>query len=412
MSPWRQWLARVAAMGLGAQGQAPRLPRALHAAVGAGVDNGSRLTFLQAEFVAISRRQSEDGEAATACIAELEQAARRVDETAARSRLSADVALQTSDDAVADAQVIADGMRQLSDAVAAARALAAEMESRSGSMHEIVQTIATISRETTLLAMNAKIEAARAGEHGRGFAVVADAVKSLAGQTADATERIRELLNRAVEDAQRSRTMVDVAVERADQVQLLADANAGRVQGLRQTSADTRAAMSDIAQELTALRRDAGSARERLGSLSQAAAEVAATATLARDAARRSLAAALELQACVVQSPDGSQLNERLLALTELVRGRTVLALNDSPDGVAQARRELLPLQDRVREMAAQEPRLGDFGPLWNEYCELRDKALALAEAGRNDEAVAFTATHNRPKYQQVRERLTRPTRT
>jgi methyl-accepting chemotaxis protein len=78
-------------------------------------------------------------------------------------------------------------------AVASAEQANAEINSLSDVVEKIgsvVGLIARIAAQTNLLALNATIEAARAGEAGRGFAVVASEVKSLAGQTATATEEI------------------------------------------------------------------------------------------------------------------------------------------------------------------------------------------------------------------------------
>jgi methyl-accepting chemotaxis protein len=72
---------------------------------------------------------------------------------------------------------------------------AAEIEKLAASgqrIGDVVGLIQAIAAQTNLLALNATIEAARAGEAGRGFAVVASEVKSLASQTAKATEEIAQ----------------------------------------------------------------------------------------------------------------------------------------------------------------------------------------------------------------------------
>jgi methyl-accepting chemotaxis protein len=86
-------------------------------------------------------------------------------------------------------------------AASEARANVDRLRESSAAIGNVVNLIAQIARQTTLLALNSTIEAARAGEAGRGFAVVATEVKALAVQTQSATEEITKKIEALRRDA-------------------------------------------------------------------------------------------------------------------------------------------------------------------------------------------------------------------
>jgi len=88
-----------------------------------------------------------------------------------------------------------------SDAAREASANVDRLRESSAAIGNVVNLIAQIARQTTLLALNSTIEAARAGDAGRGFAVVATEVKALAVQTQHATEEITKKIEALQRDA-------------------------------------------------------------------------------------------------------------------------------------------------------------------------------------------------------------------
>lgn len=177
---------------------------------------------------------------------------------------------------------------QASDAVGMSEMLSEHAKS----IESILGLIRDIAGQTNLLALNATIEAARAGDAGRGFAVVAQEVKSLANQTARATDdiaakiaaiqsatrstvetnaSIRATVSEVQESADRIRTAMEVQAQTVtaitaavDETALAADSMSATIGAIRE---DTKA----VTSEIDTLQHDVTEVDDRLNQLRQAA---------------------------------------------------------------------------------------------------------------------------------------------
>src|SRR6185503_2445395 len=197
-----------------AEAKVPQAPAAAEAVVG---DDSAKaiLELLELELGAMIRQLERAANSvaggAEATAATLSTIRQRTDALTSRTTAAQSTATtfsEAADKFTQSAQGIGAQVRdagKLADEAAAAaseaRANVDRLRESSAAIGNVVNLIAQIARQTTLLALNSTIEAARAGEAGRGFAVVATEVKALAVQTQHATEEITKKIEALQRDA-------------------------------------------------------------------------------------------------------------------------------------------------------------------------------------------------------------------
>ena len=199
---------------------------------------------LEATAASLSASAEESAQSATTVSAASEQASANVQTVAGASEeLDASIA-EIANRVQSSADVAGKALKAANETETMVEGLVASAE-KIGSVVELINDIAG---QTNLLALNATIEAARAGEAGKGFAVVATEVKSLASQTAKATEEI----DAQITDMQGATGRVAAAIRSiGDIIQRISESSSAVAAAVEQQSAATREIVRNITEAAT-----------------------------------------------------------------------------------------------------------------------------------------------------------------
>ena len=158
-----------------------------------------------------------------------------------------------------------------------------------GRIGEIVDLINAIAAQTNLLALNATIEAARAGEAGRGFAVVAQEVKTLAGQTAGATEEIarqiatvQSVTGEAVAAIRDVTTTIDEISAISRSIVAAVDEQTAATRAIARSVEDAASGARDVRTNIGSVDRATRDTTEAAGTMVRASDELTSTAARLR----------------------------------------------------------------------------------------------------------------------------------
>jgi len=181
-----------------------------------------------ANLCTASNALTANAEAMITAAAENERRAQDVAKSTAQANIAANSVAAASEEISTTIQAIAErivaAQSIASDCKTGAQSACGTMAGvveRCQSIGTVIDLIDKIARETNLLALNATIEAARAGETGRGFGVVATEVKSLALQTAKATDKVTSqihALQNASGDGSQAVDSVATTIARMDEI--------------------------------------------------------------------------------------------------------------------------------------------------------------------------------------------------